>query len=117
LRHRIAGRKLSRPTAHRWALYRNLVSDLIKYDKIVTTEAKAKEIRGLAEKMITLGKEGSLPSRRRALAFVTDKKLVDKIFSELAPRYMERPGGYTRIVKMGRRVGDGARLAQVEMVE
>lgn len=117
MRHRIAGRRLGRPTAHRWALYRNLVSDLIKYDKIVTTEAKAKEIRGLAEKMITLGKEGSLASRRRALAFVTEKKLVDKIFSELAPKYMERPGGYTRIVKMGRRVGDGARLAQVEMVE
>ena len=113
----MAGRKLGRPTAHRWALYRNLVTDLIRYDKIVTTEAKAKEIRGLAEKMITLGKEGSLASRRRALSFVTDKKLVDKIFSELAPRYMERPGGYTRIVKLGRRVGDGARLAQVEMVE
>jgi len=93
------------------------VSDLVKYEKIVTTEAKAKEIRGLAEKMITLGKEGSLASRRRALAFVTDKKLVDKIFNELAPRYAERPGGYTRLVKLGRRVGDGARLAQVEMVE
>ena len=93
------------------------MTDLIKYVKIVTTEAKALEIRGLAEKMITLGKEGSLASRRRALSFVTDKKLVDKIFSELAPRYMERPGGYTRIVKLGRRVGDGARLAQVEMVE
>jgi large subunit ribosomal protein L17 len=92
------------------------VSDLVKYGKIVTTEAKAKEIRGLAEKMITLGKEGSLASRRRALAFVTDKKLVDKIFTELAPRYMERPGGYTRIVKLGRRVGDGAQLAQIEMV-
>lgn len=117
MRHRVAGRRLGRPTAHRWALYRNLVSDLIKYDKIVTTEAKAKEIRGLAEKMITLGKEGSLASRRRALAFVTEKKLVDKIFGELAPRYMERPGGYTRIIKMGRRVGDGARLAQVELVE
>jgi large subunit ribosomal protein L17 len=116
LRHRIAGRKLSRPTAHRWALYRNLVADLIKYEKIVTTEAKAKEIRGLAEKVITLGKEGSLASRRRALAFVTDKKIVDKVFSELAPRYAERLGGYTRIVKLGRRVGDGARLAQVEMV-
>jgi large subunit ribosomal protein L17 len=98
-------------------LYRNLVTDLIKYNKIVTTEAKAKEIRGLAEKMITLGKEGSLASRRRALSFVTDKKLVDKVFSELAPRYMERPGGYTRVVKLGRRVGDGARVAQVEMVE
>jgi len=97
-------------------MYRNLVADLVKYEKIVTTEAKAKEIRGLAEKMITLGKEGSLASRRRALAFVTDEKIVDKIFSELAPRYMERPGGYTRIVKLGRRVGDGAQLAQVEMV-
>ncbi|MBM4446441.1 MAG: 50S ribosomal protein L17 [Chloroflexi bacterium] len=117
MRHRIAGRKLSRPTAHRWALYRNLVADLVKYEKIVTTEAKAKEIRSLAEKMITLGKEGNLASRRRALAFVTDKKLVDKIFNELAPRYVERPGGYTRIVKLGRRVGDGARLAQIEMVE
>ncbi|MCX6010493.1 MAG: 50S ribosomal protein L17 [Chloroflexi bacterium] len=116
MRHRIAGRKLSRPTAHRWALYRNLVSDLVKYGKIVTTEAKAKEIRGMAEKMITLGKEGSLASRRRALAFVTDKKLVDKIFTELAPRYAERPGGYTRLVKLGRRVGDGAQLAQIEMV-
>jgi large subunit ribosomal protein L17 len=93
------------------------VADLVKYEKIVTTEAKAKEIRGLAEKMITLGKAGSLASRRRALAFVTDKKLVDKIFSELAPRYAERPGGYTRIVKLGRRVGDGARLAQIQMVE
>jgi large subunit ribosomal protein L17 len=117
LRHQIAGRKLSRPTAHRWALYRNLVADLVKYEKVVTTEAKAKEIRGLAEKMITLGKEGSLASRRRALAFVTDTKLVNKIFNELAPRYAERAGGYTRIVKMGRRVGDGARLAQIQMVE
>jgi len=97
-------------------LYRNLVADLIKYERIVTTEAKAKEVRGLAEKMITLGKEGSLASRRRAFAFVTDKKIVDKTFNELAPRYMERPGGYTRIVKLGRRVGDGARLAQLEMV-
>lgn len=117
MRHRIAGRKLSRPTAQRWALYRNLVADLFKYQKIVTTEAKAKEVRGLAEKMITLGKEGSLASRRRALTFVTDKKIVDKVFGEFAPRYAQRPGGYTRLVKLGRRVGDGARLAQIEMVE
>ncbi len=117
MRHRIAGRKLSRPTAHRRALYRNLVADLFRYEKIVTTEAKAKEVRGLAEKMITLGKEGSLSSRRRALAFVTDKKLVDKIFNQLAPRYAERPGGYTRLVKLGRRLGDGAPMAQLEMVE
>ncbi|MBC8512283.1 MAG: 50S ribosomal protein L17 [Dehalococcoidia bacterium] len=113
----MAGRKLSRPTAHRWALYRNLVTDLFRYEKIVTTEAKAKEVRGLAEKMITLGKEGSLSSRRRALAFVTDKKLVDKIFNQLAPRYAERPGGYTRLVKIGPRLGDGAPMAQLEMVE
>ena len=116
MRHKVAGRKLSRPTAQRWALYRNLVADLVKYEKITTTEAKAKEIRSLAEKMITLGKEGSLASRRRALAFVTDTRLVEKIFAELAPRYAERAGGYTRIVKLGRRLGDGARLAQIELV-
>ncbi|HEX76503.1 MAG TPA: 50S ribosomal protein L17 [Dehalococcoidia bacterium] len=117
MRHRIAGRKLSRPSAHRWALYRNLVADLIRYEKIVTTEAKAKEVRGLAEKIITLGKEGSLSSRRRALTFITDKKLADKVFNELAPRYMERPGGYTRLVKLGPRLGDGAATAQLELVE
>jgi len=117
MRHRVDGRKFSRTTEQRWALYRNLVSDLIRYEKIVTTEAKAKEVRGLAEKMITLGKEGSLASRRRALAFITDKKLVEKLFDELAPRFKERPGGYTRITKLGRRVGDGAPLVQLEMVE
>jgi large subunit ribosomal protein L17 len=117
VRHRVAGRKLSRPTAQRWALYRNLVADLVKYEKITTTEAKAKEIRGLAEKMVTLGKEGSLASRRRALTFISDTKLVNKLFTELAPRYAERAGGYTRVVKLGRRVGDGARLAQIQMVE
>ena len=117
MRHRIAGRKLSRPTAHRWALYRNLVADLFRYEKIVTTEAKAKEVRGLAEKMVTLGKEGGLSSRRRALAFVTDKKIVDKVFDELASRYTERPGGYTRLVKLGPRLGDNAPMVQLEMVE
>jgi large subunit ribosomal protein L17 len=116
MRHKLAGKKLSRPTAHRWALYRNLVTNLFRYEKIVTTEAKAKEVRGLAEKMITLGKEGSLASRRRALAFVYNKKIVDKLFDELATRYAERAGGYTRIVKLGRRLGDGAPMAQLEMV-
>ena len=116
MRHRIAGRKLSRPTAHRLALYRNLVADLFRYEKIVTTEAKAKEVQGLAEKMITLGKEGSLSSRRRVLAFVTDKKLVEKVFNQLAPRYAERAGGYTRLVKLGPRLGDGAPMTQLEMV-
>ena len=117
MRHRIAGRKLSRPANHRWALYRNLVTDLLRYEKIITTEAKAKEIRGLAEKTITLGKEGSLSSRRRALAFVNDKKIVDKVFDELASRYTERPGGYTRLVKLGPRLGDNAPMVQLEMVE
>jgi large subunit ribosomal protein L17 len=84
---------------------------------MVTTEAKAREIRPLAEKMITLGKEGSLASRRAALAFITDKKVVDKVFAELAPRYKTRPGGYTRLIKIGPRVGDGAPTAKLELVE
>lgn len=117
MRHRIAGRRLGRPTGHRRALYRNLVADLLRYEKIVTTEAKAKEVRNLAEKMITLGKEGSLASRRQALAFITDKKIVDKVFDQFALKYAERPGGYTRLIKLGRRLGDGAHLAQIEMVE
>ena len=117
MRHRVAGRKLSRPTDHRMLMYRNLVTDLLRYEKIVTTEAKAKEVRGLAERMITLGKNGSLHARRQVLAFVTDKGVVAKLFDELAPRYAERPGGYTRITKLGPRLGDAAPMAQLELVE
>jgi len=116
MRHKIAGRKLGRATGHRRAMYRNLVTDLLSYEKITTTEAKAKEVRGLAEKMITLGKEGGLNSRRRALAFIMDKKTAEKLFNELAPRYAERPGGYTRIIKLGPRLGDGAPMVQLELV-
>ena len=116
MRHQVSGRRLSRPTGHRWLLYRNLTTELFKHEKIVTTEAKAKEARVLAEKMITMGKEGSLASRRRALAFVIDEKIVDKLFNELAPRYAQRQGGYTRIVKLGPRLGDGAHMVQLEMV-
>ena len=116
MRHRIAGRKLSRPSGHRMALYRNLVADLLRYEKIVTTEAKAKEARPLAEKMITWGKQGSLHARRQALSLVLDKKVVDKVFAELGPRYAERPGGYTRLVRLGPRLGDGAPMAQLELV-
>ena len=83
----------------------------------MTTEAKAKEVRGLAERMITLGKNGSLQARRQALAFVTDKKVVSKLFDELGPRYVDRAGGYTRITKLGPRLGDGAPMAQLELVE
>lgn len=117
MRHKIAGRKLGRDTSHRRAMYRNLVTDLLGYEKITTTEAKAKEVRGLAEKMITLGKEGGLHSRRQALSFIIDKKVAEKVFTELAPRYAERPGGYTRITKLGPRLGDGAAMVQLELVK
>lgn len=117
MRHKVAGRKLGRPTGHRRAMFRNLVTDLLSYEKITTTEAKAKEVRGLAEKMITLGKDGGLNSRRQALSFIIDKKVTDKVFSELASRYAERPGGYTRITKLGPRLGDNAPMVQLELVE
>ncbi len=117
MRHKVAGRKLGRSSAHRRAMYRNLVTDLLGYGKITTTEAKAKEVRSLAEKMITLGKKGGLPCRRQALAFIFDKKVTDKVFTELAPRYAERPGGYTRIIKLGPRLGDGAAMVRLELVE
>ena len=117
MRHKVAGRRLSRPTAHRMAMYRNLVTDLLNYGKITTTEAKAKEVRGLAEKMITLGKKGELHSRRQAFSFIMDKKVTEKVFAELAQKYAERPGGYTRIIRLGPRLGDGAPIVQLELVE
>lgn len=117
MRHRVAGRKLGRPTHHRWALYRNQVTALLAYEKIITTEAKAKEIRSLAERVITLGKDGSLASRRRASAFITDKKMVEKLFNEVAPRYADRVGGYTRLVKLRPRCGDNAAMAQIELIK
>jgi large subunit ribosomal protein L17 len=114
--HRIAGRKLGRATDHRLALFRNLVTDLLRYEKIITTEAKAREVRGLAERVITLGKRGDLYSRRRAMGYVYDKKVVEKLFEQLGPRYAQRPGGYSRMVKLGPRLGDGARMAQLELI-
>jgi large subunit ribosomal protein L17 len=116
MRHKVGGRKLSGYSAHRKALYRNLVTDLLNYEKITTTEAKAKEIRSLAERMITLGKEGKLPSRRQALSFILDEKVTAKVFTELAPKYAERRGGYTRISKLSPRLGDGAPMAKIELV-
>ncbi len=98
-------------------MYRNLVTDLLGYEKIITTEAKAKEVRGLAEKMITLGKAGDLNSRRRALAFIIGSRVSEKLFNELASRYAERPGGYTRIIKLGPRLGDGAAMVKIELVQ
>lgn len=116
MRHRIAGRRLGRSTGHRRALYRNLVTDLLKHEKIITTEAKAKEVRGIAEKIITLGKKSGLHSYRQALSFVMDKKVTEKIFADLGPRYKERAGGYTRIVRLEPRLGDGAPMVQLELV-
>ncbi len=117
MRHRISGRRLGRSSGHRIALYRNLVTDLLGYEKITTTEAKAKEVRSLADKMITLGKRGGLHARRQALAFVLDEKTVQKVFADLAPRYAERSGGYTRLVKLSPRLGDGAPMVRLELVE
>jgi large subunit ribosomal protein L17 len=117
MRHKVAGRRFDRPSGHRRALYRNLVTDLLGYGKINTTEAKAKEARSLAEKMITLGKEGGLNSRRQALAFILDEKVVERVFTDLASKYAERHGGYTRIIKLGPRLGDGADMVRLELVE
>jgi large subunit ribosomal protein L17 len=114
--HRVDGRKLGRATDHRLALFRNLVTDLLKHERIITTEAKAREVRGLAEKMITLGKRGDLHARRQALRFVYDKSIVDKLFDDLGPRFAGRAGGYSRMVKIGPRQGDGARMAQLELL-
>ena len=97
-------------------MLRNLVNDLLKHESIRTTEARAKEARSLAERMITLGKDGSLHARRLALRFLNDKATVKKVFDEIAPRYVGRPGGYTRIIKVGPRIGDGAAIAQLELL-
>lgn len=116
MRHRVSGRKLGRPTGQRIALLRALAADLIIHERIVTTEARAKETRGMAEKMITYGKKGTLHHRRLAVAKIPNKKVVSKVFDDLATRYSGRPGGYTRITKLGHRKGDSAPLAQLELV-
>lgn len=116
MRHQVQGRKLRRPTEHRIALLRNLVTSFLEKERIRTTLAKAKETRPLAEKMITLAKRNTLHSRRRALAFLRKEKVVTKLFSELGPRFAERPGGYSRIIKLSPRKGDGAPMALLELV-
>jgi len=116
VRHRKKGRQLGRQTKHRWALFRNIVTSLLDHERIETTEAKAKEIRGFTDRMITLGKEGTLPARRRALAFLRSKDVVSKLFADVAGRFKDRRGGYTRIVKTRRRIGDGAEMVAIELV-
>ncbi len=117
MRHHYAGRKFDRPTDHRLAMYRNLVRDLLIHEYIKTTEAKAKEIRGMCERVITLGKDGTLTARRRALSFLPDKAVIEKVFTTYGPRYTSRPGGYTRIIKLPARLGDGAPMAKIELLK
>ena len=117
MRHRISGRKFDRPSDERKALFRMIVADLMRHERLKTTEAKAKEVRPIAEKMITLGKDGTVNARRQAMAFFDDKDVVKKLFAEIGPRFAARPGGYTRIIKLGPRLGDGAQMAQIELVE
>ena len=117
MRHRKSGRKLGRTSSHREAMLRNMVTSLLKYEKITTTDAKAKELRKVAEKMITLGKRGDLHARRQALSFVRDREVVGKLFDELSVRYRDWTGGYTRIVKMGNRAGDNAPVSIIEFIQ
>ena len=117
MRHLVKGKKLRRNTAQRKALLRNLVTSFLEKERILTTLAKAKATRPLAEKMITVAKRDTLHSRRQALRFVYKKDVVKKLFEDIAPRFTERPGGYTRIVKIGPRDGDGAEMAVLEMID
>ena len=110
-------RKLGRPTAHRMAMLRGLVTLLLENGQVETTLTRAKEVRSLAEKMITLGKKNTLASRRAALAFITKEDVVTKLFTEIAPKYENREGGYTRIYKMGPRRGDAAEMAIIKLIE
>ena len=109
-------RKLGRPSAHREAMLRNLVTSLLREGRIITTVSRAKETQRMAEKMITLGKRNNLHARRQALAYIYDEDVVTKLFTEIAPKYEERNGGYTRVIKLGSRRGDGAEKAILELV-
>ena len=116
MRHRQAGRKLGRTMAHREMMMRNLVTSLVLYEKIITTAAKAKDLRGVAEKMVTLAKREDLHARRQAAEVLTDDKALKKLFETIGARYRDREGGYTRITKLDYRMGDGAPLAAIELV-
>jgi large subunit ribosomal protein L17 len=117
MRHHRAGKKLGRDSAHRKALYANLAGSLIEHGRIKTTAAKAKAVKPFAEQMITLGKRGDLAARRQAIAELRSQDVVHQLFAEVAPRFAERPGGYTRIVKLGPRQGDAAEMVYLELVD
>ena len=116
MRHNVRGRKLGRTTAHRTAMFRNQIASLMDHEGIVTTLPKAKELRPIAEKIITQSRIDSVHSRRRVRRWLTDLDLIKKLFEEIAPRYQDRPGGYLRITRLGPRKGDGAELARLEFV-
>ncbi len=116
MRHRVAGKKLGRKTAHRVMMFRNMVTSLFDKERVRTTLDRAKAVRPIAERMITLGKRESLHARRQALAYVKDPAVVTKLFETLAPRFSQRNGGYTRIVRLGFRDGDGAQMAYLELI-
>ncbi|HEV2121347.1 MAG TPA: 50S ribosomal protein L17 [Chloroflexota bacterium] len=117
MRHGMKGRRLNRPTDERKALLRSLMGSLLRYEKIITTEARAKELRRHVEKLITTARRGDVHSRRLCLATLPDPPAVDKLFNLVAPRFKERPGGYTRLTRVGTRKGDGATMMQIEFVE
>lgn len=116
MRHRVGGKKLGRKTPHRISMFRNMVTSLLEHERIRTTLPRAKSIRPLAERMITLGKRETLHARRQALSFIKDPAVVAKLFSTLAPRFADRSGGYTRIIRLGFRDGDGAQMALLELI-
>lgn len=117
MRHRVSGRKLGRTSAHRKAMFRNQLTALFTHERIITTVAKAKDLRPLAERMVTIARKDTLQGRREVLRWVPDKEVVRRLFDDVAPRFAGRPGGYTRILRLGRRHGDGAELAIIEFVD
>lgn len=117
MRHNVHGRKLGRTTSHRLALFRNQLASLVEHERIVTTLAKAKELRPVAERVITRGRQDSVHARRWVRRWLPDRTHVRKVFDEIAPRFADRPGGYLRVVKLGPRGGDGAEMAVLELVE
>lgn len=116
MRHRKSGRKLGRTSAHREAMFRNMVTSLFEHERIVTTREKAKELRPIAEKMITLAKRGDLHARRQALSYIRSKDIVEKLFTDIQEQFVDRKGGYTRILQTGSRKGDSAQMAIIELV-
>lgn len=117
MRHNKSGKRLGRNTSHRAAMLRNMVTSLFEHEKLTTTDSRAKELRKVADRMITLGKRGDLHARRQVLSVIRDQKVVAKLFDQIGPRYKDRPGGYTRILKLGSRLGDNAPQSIIALVE